>query len=120
MLVAEPVSVTAQHSWKICLIVAELVTNATRHAFQRSEGGSITIKLFVDAGVVCCAVIDNGSAKPSVTPGRGTSILNAIALEVGGTITRSHTEFGSAIVLEVPLLQIATEYHDGDLGISRT
>lgn len=102
-LAAEPVSVNAHYSWKICLIVAELVINAFRHAFRLREGGSITVEMAFSAGSIRCAVSDDGSAVTTIVPGRGTAILDAIASEIGGTITRNHTVQGSAIVLQVPL-----------------
>jgi two-component sensor histidine kinase len=106
-LIAKPVCVDARQCWKISLVVSELITNAARHAFHKSEGGSIVVELSVEAGFVRCAVIDNGSAPATIAPGRGSSILEAIAAEVGGTIVRNHTSRGSAVALLLPLGEAA-------------
>lgn len=106
-LIAKPVCVDARQCWKILLVVSELVTNAARHAFHESEAGSIVVELSVEAGIVRCAVVDDGTAPAMIAPGRGSSILEAIAAEVGGTIMRSHTSRGSAVALLLPLGEAA-------------
>jgi two-component sensor histidine kinase len=100
---AEPVSVAAHRSWKICLIVSELITNAARHAFRGRARGAITVTLAMRGEVISCSVADDGAASPMLAPGRGTAILDGIAAELGGTIARNLSSQGSAIVLQVPL-----------------
>jgi two-component sensor histidine kinase len=101
-LVCEPVTVTAAQSWKICLVVAELVMNAARHAFRSVSEGEIVVEVSVLGGTLRCAVFDNGCAGSVIAPGRGSAILDAIASELHGTICRTHTPQGSAVVLHVP------------------
>jgi two-component sensor histidine kinase len=100
---ADPVCIDAQRCWQICLVVSELVTNAARHAFRLRGRGSIVVKLSSCAGMAQCAVIDDGSAPEAIVPGRGSAILDAIAVELGGVIVRNHTGKGSAVVLQVPI-----------------
>ena len=102
-LVAEPVRLSAEKCWQISLIVSELVMNAARHAFFFTAGGAIAVNARVIDGIIECAVVDNGVAKANVAPGRGSSILDMLAADLGGTIARRFTEAGSTVVLRVPL-----------------
>ena len=102
---ADPVQLDAQRCWKICLVVSELLTNAARHAFLGRERGSIAVELAAFAGMIRCVVIDDGIAPEKVVPGRGSAILDAIAAELGGTLSRQYTGLGSTMVLEVPLTE---------------
>lgn len=103
--VADPVRLSAQQCWKICLVVSELITNAARHAFFGREDGTIIVELSMLGNEVRCTVADDGAAPASIAPGRGFAILNAIAIELGGKITRRHTSLGSTIVLRVPIAE---------------
>jgi two-component sensor histidine kinase len=105
--VGDPVCVTAQRSWKIRLVVSELVANAARHAFLDYMRGSIEVRLAVQADTIRCIVADNGSASLRIKAGRGSGILDAIAAELGGTLFRHHTSLGSKVELELPLFDPA-------------
>lgn len=111
-LLSDPITLDAYRCWKIALAVSELVINASRHAFRSRSYGSITIDVRVRNGNVECAVIDDGSSLPTISPGRGTAILDALAVDLGGTIARCHTNCGSTITLCVPLVK--------SFGASRT
>jgi two-component sensor histidine kinase len=89
------------------LIVSELVTNAARHAFSPSDPGTIAITVCVHRGSVCCTVADDAAENSVISPGRGTAIVNALARELGGTVTRDHTNGGSRVTLRAPLSDIA-------------
>jgi two-component sensor histidine kinase len=102
-LLSEPVTLSAIHSWKICLVIAELVMNAARHAFRSVSSGEIIVDMSVRDGTLRCAVLDNGCAGAVVAAGRGSAILDAIAAELDGAIGRTHTARGSAVVLRVPI-----------------
>jgi two-component system, sensor histidine kinase PdtaS len=102
-LLSEPVTLSAVHSWKICLVIAELVMNAARHAFRSASSGEIIVDMSIHDGTLRCAILDNGYAGAVVAAGRGSAILDAIAAELDGVIGRTHTARGSAIVLHVPI-----------------
>jgi two-component sensor histidine kinase len=106
-LAVDPVTVTGRRSWQILLIVAELMLNASRHAFRRREEGSIHVEMRVRGGMIQCAVIDDGEAAPSISPGRGSAILEGLAGELGGMLLRTHTAHGSTVVLRVPPTETA-------------
>ena len=101
-LVSDPLTIGGRKCWQISLIVTELILNAARHAFGPFRGGAILVDVRANAACIQCAVIDDGEATPIISPGRGCSIMDGLASELGGTITRTHTDHGSTVVLRVP------------------
>ena len=101
-LVSAPICVSAYHCWKICLVVAELLRNAIRHAFYGQQEGAIKVELCSCAETIRCGVVDDGCAQVDFVPGRGSAIIAAIAAELGGTIFRRHGKIGSTVLLEIP------------------
>jgi two-component sensor histidine kinase len=102
-LSADPVMISAFRCWQISLVISELVTNAARHAFHQRDGGAVTIKTSVCDGILRCEIIDDGAASPVVSPGRGTTIVNALINDLGGSVSREHLSTGSTIIISVPL-----------------
>jgi two-component sensor histidine kinase len=102
-LISEPINAGAQCCWQVSLIVAELITNAVRHAFTALTGGSILVHLHAKNGNIHCTVSDSGASKAVVSPGRGTAIVDALASEIGGTVVRHFSSSGSTVMLIVPL-----------------
>src|SRR6266481_2564744 len=79
VLVERPFRMSSERCWLLGMIVAELITNAARHAFGRC-GGTIRIECRPSGAFVECRVSDNGSAStPSVRPGSGLRIIDALA-----------------------------------------
>jgi two-component sensor histidine kinase len=103
VFVADQVHASAQQCWKICLIVSELVTNAARHAFNEQAQGSIIVEITKQEDAIRCAVVDDGVSLATIVPGRGSAILDAMVAELGGTIIRNHTMWGSVVVFRVPI-----------------
>jgi two-component sensor histidine kinase len=81
------------------------VTNAARHAFRRHQAGSVTVEVCACDDTLQCAIIDDGAADGSTSPGRGTMIVDALVDELGGTISRAYSHAGSTIVFSVPLAE---------------
>jgi two-component sensor histidine kinase len=75
----------------VSLIVAELVTNSLKHAFDGRSGGCIEVAIAASGGTLLLTVGDDG---PGLPPGFGTAangrlgqgILHALALQLRGTI----------------------------------
>ena len=105
-LVADSIIVSSRRCWQISLVVAELVMNAARHAFELRDDGAIIVDLRSRGGILQCAVIDNGAAASIISPGRGSAIVDALVSELSGTVTRRFTGEGSTIVLHVPLIEV--------------
>lgn len=102
-LSAEPIVLDSHRSWQVCLIVSELITNAAKHAFGTLTGGTIIVDVSSDQGALTCIVMDNGNASPNAAPGRGSRIVDALAADLRGSITRSYSRNGATICLGVPL-----------------
>src|SRR6266446_6361493 len=77
-LTAPPLLMSASQCWRLGMIVNELVTNATRHAFA-GRRGEIRVVLSRSGGFVTCSVADNGSAPDFVKPGRGLRIVEELS-----------------------------------------
>ena len=99
VLAADPVTMSADRCWRLGLIVMELVTNAARHAFQGREDGTIRVDLLRARECTECRVTDNGSAPKRIRPGNGLTIVEDLAVSLGGTIKHRFGRHGSAAIL---------------------
>src|SRR5580658_9499169 len=70
ILVEQPLQLNSAQCWRLGLIVAELITNASRHAFA-DVGGTIRVELRKRGASVECRVADDGSGPENIRPGRG-------------------------------------------------
>jgi two-component sensor histidine kinase len=104
-LSSEPVTISAYRCWQISLVVSELLTNATRHAFRGATQGSIAIGVYIRGETIQCTVADDGTCEGNGTPGRGTAIVNALIDDLGGTISRRFSATGSVITFAIPLAE---------------
>jgi two-component sensor histidine kinase len=87
--------------WRANLILSELITNASRHAFV-TRGGRISIVVTMAWGWIVCRVSDDGSSAPTPKPGLGTQIVDALTADLKGDIERMYTESGTAVTLSFP------------------
>ncbi|HEV2594305.1 MAG TPA: histidine kinase dimerization/phosphoacceptor domain -containing protein [Sphingomicrobium sp.] len=104
---ADDSKATANVSVSLGLIVTELVINALKHAFpDGSQAGSITVgyaskgkgwTLSVDDDGVG---IDMGNGRGK--PGLGTGIVDALAKQLGATVTTSNTHPGTSVSVVHP------------------
>jgi two-component sensor histidine kinase len=81
--VEHPLQLSAEQCWRVGLIIFELITNASRHAFHKG-GGLIRIELLKRGSCVECSVSDNGSAPENVQPGQGLTIVRSLAHSLHG------------------------------------
>jgi two-component sensor histidine kinase len=102
LFVERPVQMSCDRCWRLGLIVSELITNSTRHAFG-GGGGSIRVDLVPLRSVVECRVADNGAGKNSAGSGRGRLIVEGLVRSLGGTITQRFGRRGSSSVVRIPL-----------------
>jgi two-component sensor histidine kinase len=105
VLVEFPFQMSSERTWMMGMIVAELVNNAVRHAFDQ-RGGTIEVECRPSGTFVECRVSDNGSA-PSVAvrPGSGLKIIEALAQELGASFQFNFGEGGSQAALIIPVEQ---------------
>ena len=105
VLVDRPFRMSSERCWLLGMIVAELITNAVRHAFDQ-EGGTIRIECRVSGEFVQCRVSDNGSASTAhVRPGSGLRIIEALAQILDADFQFNVGEDGSESVLILPIVQ---------------
>jgi two-component sensor histidine kinase len=101
-LVEHPLYMHSERSWKLGMIVSELITNSARHAFD-GHGGTIRIELSGSGPFVQCCVTDNGSSQGSIRPGDGLKIVDALARELDGEIFHRFGADGALSVLIFPV-----------------
>jgi two-component sensor histidine kinase len=100
--IPEPVYVNSLVCWRAALILAELITNASRHAFG-AGGGNIIVYATVESGRIICEVSDDGVNPGRVSaPGLGSLIVDALAAEFEGSIVRRRHANGTTIALSFP------------------
>jgi two-component sensor histidine kinase len=101
VLSAQFLRLPAERCWRLGMILYELITNAARHAFD-GGGGEICVAIRSDGACVKCSVQDNGSAAPSIQPGRGLQIVDALSKALGGRFKQTFGPRGSKSLLVFP------------------
>ena len=88
---ADETKVDADVSVSLGLIVTELVINALKHAFPGNDpSGRIEVDYLSGAAGWTLSVSDNGKGMPAADdtkPGLGTGIVEALAKQLGATVT---------------------------------
>jgi two-component sensor histidine kinase len=88
---AEDVDVDPALSVSMGLVVTELVINALKHAFPGEAAGAITVHYSSNGPTWVLCVTDNGVGMPQphgpAMAGLGTSIVNALARQMGARVT---------------------------------
>jgi two-component sensor histidine kinase len=102
LLVEHDVRMDATRCWRLGLIVSELITNSARHAFA-DGAGLIRVELTASETFYACRVSDNGRGAPSIRPGQGLRIINALAKGFEGSITQKFGRHGSTSILTFPI-----------------
>jgi two-component sensor histidine kinase len=92
---------TADVSVSLGLIVTELVINALKHAFPAGRGGEILVSYQSHASDWTLSVSDDGVGMTTGDTGRrsglGTSIVEALAKQLGATVSLADTRPGTRI-----------------------
>ncbi len=96
-----PVELSSERCWKLGMIVAELITNAARHAFGEG-GGTIRVELSSTEAFIECRVLDNGAVRGQIQPGQGTKIIEALTRGLDGEITQTFGPNGATSTLVFP------------------
>lgn len=93
---------TANVSVSLGLIVTELVINALKHAFPSAgQTGSVTVDYAASGEAWTLKVEDDGvgiaAGEGTGTPGLGTGIVDALAKQLGATVTSSNRHPGTRV-----------------------
>ena len=101
LAVTESVMLDAKRCWRAELIISELITNASRHAFT-SQAGHISVAVETAAGQIICRVSDDGSPPAILKRGLGSELVDALAADLDGYVERIHEASGTTITLFFP------------------
>jgi two-component sensor histidine kinase len=101
LAITEPVMLDAKRCWRAELIISELITNASRHAFA-SQAGRISVAIETAAGRIICRVSDDGSPTAALKRGLGSELIDALAADLDGYIERIQKASGTTVTLFFP------------------
>src|SRR5260370_3997367 len=103
VLVDRPFRMSSERCWLLGMIIAELITNAARHAFDKN-GGTGRVECRPSGELVECFVSDNGSAStPDVRPGTGLRIIHALGQKLAPEFPFNLGEARRQSVITVPI-----------------
>jgi two-component sensor histidine kinase len=109
---ADDSSTTADTSVSLGLIVTELVINALKHAFPDNRQGKIMVDYHARGPNWNLSVGDDGvgmSLAPSgAKPGLGTSIVQALAMQLGGKVSVASANPGTKVSVEHTYVPVVT------------
>ena len=87
------IALDADRAIPLGLIVSELLTNSTRHAYPDGASGAVRARASVSADSVTVSISDDGVGNPAPPadgpPGLGTTIVNGLSKQIGATIESS-------------------------------
>lgn len=104
VLIENPLQLSSSQCWRLGLIVSELITNASRHAFT-GGGGTVRIELKRIASRAECRVTDNGSAPERVRPGQGLGIIRELTSGLHGEIEQRFGPDGAVAIVSFPIAE---------------
>jgi two-component sensor histidine kinase len=87
---------------RLGLVIAELVTNAAKHAFPNQQPGLIRIEAFYRDGSWHCTVKDSGVGTSGARRGVGGRIVEDLARSIGGYAVTDSCPDGTTVTVVVP------------------
>jgi two-component sensor histidine kinase len=107
--VEKPLRIHSDQCWRLGMILYELVTNASKHAFG-GDGGRIRVELFEHATRIECRIEDSGCCTtPQVSRGVGLSVVHELTNEMGGALQQTFGVKGSVSTIMLPRASIEDE-----------
>lgn len=100
-LVENPLQLHSEHCWRLGVIVTELVTHVSRHAFG-SLPGRITVEARCANARVQCSVSDNGGGPRRRTRGPALRIVEALVSDLDGYLEEQTGVEGSLFKISFP------------------
>ncbi|MHC2462445.1 sensor histidine kinase [Bradyrhizobium embrapense] len=98
-LVSEVGEMAAERCERLGLVVAELVTNASRHAFGGRGSGTVRVSIFEDGTSLVCVVSDDGEGMSASSAGAGSRILNQLVNAMDGQMVVRSERTGTSVVV---------------------
>jgi two-component sensor histidine kinase len=102
VLVEHQLQLSSAQCWRLGLIVSELITNASRHAFN-DVGGTIGVELKKLGTSAECRVTDDGSGPDHARPGQGLAIIQQLARGLDGKVSHRFGTEGAAAIASFPI-----------------
>jgi two-component sensor histidine kinase len=104
--VEKPLRIDSDQCWRFGMILYELVTNASKHAFG-GDSGRIRVELFEHATCIECRIEDSGCCTtPQVRRGAGLSMVHELTEEMGGALQQTFGLKGSLSTIMLPRTSI--------------
>jgi two-component sensor histidine kinase len=104
----EDCPLAASQCHRLALIVTELVTNAAKHAFPNTDGGSVRIELAHREGSCYCTVADNGTGTIGPLQGTGGRILRGLARSIRAQLHGEAGSDGTSVTIVTPARGVAS------------
>ena len=109
---AEDATISSQEAVSLGLIVTELVINALKHAFPGNRPGRVIVAYRIEPRGWTLSVTDDGIGRPAPSAitkvGLGTSVVEALARQLGAHVVMSDARPGATIAIvegKAPTLQ---------------
>jgi two-component sensor histidine kinase len=100
--VEKPFRIDSDQCWRLGMILYELVTNASKHAFG-GDSGWIRVELFEHTTHLECRIEDSGSCiSPHVSRGAGLAVVHELTEEMGGALQQTFGLKGSVSTIILP------------------
>ena len=103
---ADDATVSSRDTVSLGLVVTELVINALKYAFPGERRGRIVVGYESAPGGWTLSVSDDGVGRPIILPdvktGLGTSLVEALAKQLGAEVVIANASPGARITLESP------------------
>jgi two-component sensor histidine kinase len=84
---------------RLGLVIAELVTNAARHAFIGRKDKVVRVELSGTSSSWHCIVSDNGSGVKASAPGVGSRVLEELIRPLGGRLAATSGPDGTSVAV---------------------
>jgi two-component sensor histidine kinase len=104
VLVEHSLQLSSAQCWRMGLIISELITNASKHAFA-DAGGTIRIELRKRGASVECRVADDGSGPKNIRPGQGLGIIQQLARGLKGRVNQRFGAKGTVAIVSFPIAE---------------
>jgi two-component sensor histidine kinase len=104
--VEKPFRVDSDQCWRLGMILYELVTDASKHAFGGNRGW-IRVELIEHAADIECRIEDSGSCiTPQIRRDTGLSMVHELTREMGGALQQTFGLSGSVSTIILPRVSI--------------
>jgi len=98
----------ASRCQRVGLILAELVTNAAKHAFPNKRGGLIRVEMVRRDGRWCCIVADNGVGAVGPLQGTGGRVIEGLAQSIKADVFGETGCGGTRVTVALPATEWAS------------